>query len=562
MKQILFWVAIIICSKCFAQTKITKTIVADPRQGHSNESIQIFRITSLAPIFFREKFDKAFRQSDVIGNDFYGLQRIGTAYANNHPYERSDYVPVDGYKRTFTGKGYKYEFHGGTIDDDLTVYIETFDPLISHYTEKMKGYGEFFEKSLNIIEGEVDIHDVMHKFYKSPYKIPRTDVGIGNRRFADNISLYGAWVIERGSAGKKNNHEIHPLEQFWWRTDDLRYSKNIFNYYLNFAIDNSGRFESRGDFDDDDGELVEPWGKSPMDGIFALQFEIDRQKKEKLTYTINNISGKNAVAPFEDPKVHHLVIDNDTIISVIENMNDNIVSIDFTDVGYMHSPQQNPNKIKGFLVLKTKIRRTANDYAGSVRLHVNKKAESKMTRSYRIEFQKIKRIENNSFRYVDTERNKLYTYPQPVPAGFNEQSAFLELSYSGQSKKSIEIESLSKGQEYPLQGMSFIWKGSLINYIQAKVKCYNNRNKEILLGELVLNKNPPVSGQLEESDITTIQFEVPETAGPFKIRRDDNVEQNETGNETSYQVVTVGIFQIYFKITAIPEQANGGVITK
>ncbi|HQW95907.1 MAG TPA: hypothetical protein PLU58_08900, partial [Saprospiraceae bacterium] len=469
MKIILFIGLLLNVFHGISQSVISKTIVRDHRHGGVKEE-QIFKITSLLPIYFTDRFATAFRQSDVIGNDFYAAQRIGTAYAYNHWYEKSDYNPIDGYKRTFTGKGYMYEFYPGEFDDDLTVYIESFDPLITQYSSKINSYGELSEESINIIEGEVDVHDVVKKYYKSPYPIPTVSKIRENRRFADNISLYGAWVIEEGSLGKKNNHEIHPLEQFWWRDDGRIHSLNSVDYYLNLAVDNSGRFESRDDFDND-GELVKPWGESPLDGVFAIQFEVDRQKKETLVYTLNKIYSKNASAPINDPKIHHLIIDNDTLISVVENMSEDLISIDFNNVGYVSSQQPSANKIKGFLVIKSKIIgfpgtgpfHSGSDYAGSLRLHVNKKFTSKAVNSYSIEFEKIRRIENNSFRYYDHETNILYSHPEPVPIDFNEQSVYIELFPMQSSKKKLAIDSLAKGEELNLSGLNFIWKGSLVN---------------------------------------------------------------------------------------------------
>jgi hypothetical protein len=534
MKYAIIAACCIVSIMARSQSIINKVIVRDHRTGSTVREIQVFSVPHLLKFNDPVKADKAIHQSDVIGNDFYGPERIGTAYGKNG-FQRSDFIPVDGFKRTLTGKGYAYDYHDGVIDDDLNVYIESFDPIIEQHAQHIKSFGTFFEKSINIVEGEIDVQDGMHKFFQAPYPIPGTQKH-ADPRFADRISLYGAWVVERGSSGKPNNHEVHPMEQFWWRSDDLLRTNGIQRYYLNLAVDASGAFNSRDDFDSDDGPLIKPWGESPLSGTFAIRFEIDRSRKIKLTYDISSIAARNAEAPSIDPKLHYLIIEGDTLLTARELMSDNIVSVDFTDIGYIDSNSPT-GKLQGFLIIKSRINKKSTlEYAGSLRLQVEKKTISQIQTSYSVEFLRLERLENNSFRYRDAANGRVYTSPATVPANFNEETVFVQLTRPGAPAISLPVSTLPKNQFIALTPMKFLWSGSVLEFIEARLKCYNNAAKTIQTGEFYLLRSPSDIAGPEQTANTTVSFE-------FSPTTSDN------------QVVETAIFRLYFKVTPLSSRA-------
>jgi len=542
MKQILITAIFgFICSTTVSgQSTISKTLVRDI---HKNEMAQVFRITSLKEITDSSKFVKASRQFNIIGNDFYGEEEIGKAYANNKFYERSDYVPIDGFKRTLCGLGVEYGFHSGRIDDDLCIYIE--DPVLPCCSDYIRSFGKFFESSINIVEGEVDIHDRMHAFYAKPYPIPQVSRDRGLRQSSSRMCLYGAWVVERGSLLKPNNHEVHPLEQWWWADDRSQYDNNTITYYLNLAIDNSGRFESEGDFD---GHLIKPWGKSPLNGVFAIEFEINRKRKEKQIYNINKISDLNAGPSLSDPKIHYLVLDNDTLVSVYENIGTEMVNVEFVEVG-TPSPSNQNDIVKGVLLIKSNIKKTANDYAGSLRLSVQKKSESSIVNFYSVSIEKIKRLENNSFRYHDESTNKTYTSPTPVPASFNEKKVYIEVTGPGKVKRKMST-SIAKGQEQEVSNFNFSTKASLVNYLQLYVRFYTDSSKLLTLGESGMVSNPPLNGLEETWNESILESQI--RSATLKLRNPNNPNEDDDTNESSFIIVTTQMFRVYFKVKVTP----------
>jgi hypothetical protein len=341
-----------------AQSIIKRIQVRDHR---NNETRQVFKIDVLETAKNDGKYRKAKQNQGVIGNDFYADFKIGMAQ-NDNPWQISgtatDYQPIDGFKRTLTGKLLELRYNDGIKDDDFNFIIEV-DPkhelLVKHQNNiKRVNHGGINNTKYpwNVVYGEIDVFDDWHKYYKSPYSAPQ--------ELIDNVSLYGPWVLElydSDEIGKHHNnyHEIHPAEQVWWVKK--RNNGDTFNFIM--ANDASGRFNGRGDYTAyKDTKVENLWVNTPLNGVFAIAFSFN-PKVEKLNFRINTICQSGVKPTTTEPRLHYLTNQRDTLVS-IEEVGEKMVAIDFENVGFLPRPLWEGDQtgvVSGFLLLKSTVYR-------------------------------------------------------------------------------------------------------------------------------------------------------------------------------------------------------------
>lgn len=338
-----------------AQSTIKRIQVRDHR---NDETRQVFKIDVLETAKNDGKFRKAKQNQGVIGNDFYADFEIGMAQ-NDNPWQISgtatDYQPIDGFKRTLTGKLLEFRYMDGVKDDDLNFIIEV-DPKHELLVKHQKNIKRVNGRPWNVVFGEIDIFDNWHKYYKPPYSVPVA--------FIDNISLYGPWVLELYDRSENpihplkkhgNFHEIHPAEQVWWVKK--RNNGNTFNFIM--ANDASNRFDDRGDYTAYGNTKVENrWVNTPLNGVFAIAFSFN-PKVEKLNFRINTICQSGVKPTTTEPRLHYLTNQRDTLVS-IEEVGEKMVAIDFENVGFLPRPLWEGDQtgvVSGFLLLKSTVYR-------------------------------------------------------------------------------------------------------------------------------------------------------------------------------------------------------------
>lgn len=69
---------------------------------------------------------------------------------------------------------------------------------------------------------------------------------------------------------------------------------------------------------------------------------------------------------------------------------------------------------------------------------------------------------------------------------------------------------------------------------------------------MTFNKSPPVDKRLEGSEMTSVFFKIPENSTLLKQIPDENM----PSDDVSIYAISVGLFQIFYKVTVIPELNN------
>ena len=315
------------------------------------------------------------KQLGIIGNDWDGEDDIGTA-----PVERKLLIPGTGgmgpqvlnfwypniraqdnnraWKRTMIGtmkeEAVHYENNDWFPDHDIDFYVTPDADYKYLITENPKPNISFYSGAGSIInnkelpncpnvhdhvEAEIDLKDENEKQFLNFFN--------DQMKVAKSAGFFGTWMYDRGHC---DHPEIHPAEQIWWsiRTD------NVSTYRCNLVCDYSGRYDSRDQMDDEGGKfhIGKAWAEPPIKGVFALSFSL-KPGKERLVYRIfehdyHNLNVGNIV-PFDKAKIHHFILNNKTVITVIEPDKE-CVKVSFENVAF-----DNSGNLTGFVVLTSAV---------------------------------------------------------------------------------------------------------------------------------------------------------------------------------------------------------------
>lgn len=539
VKSILFTIPFILLDlNGYTQSIIKKISVRDHR-GNSTAYHQRFVITSLKSTLNDGNFEKARRQWGIIGNDFFKVERIGTAY-NDNALNVTDYYPIDGYKRTLCGRKIN-SWYGGDGDYNLLYDVTFTDPLLQKNFSKLDGLNNDYVWNYMLGENLLDAD------YKSYYpKMEKAEVLL---RPAG--CMYGAWIREVSGdfnpSSHKDYNEVHPLEQEWVIEQNFL-GKNKQFWSLLLANDNSGKFDEYSDYDSRPEKL---WCLDTLNGIFAFAFEINLNNKESINFLVNDICNNQVFIKNDDGKLHYLIYKNDTLVTLRENSVKEVVNINFYNVGFVNS---DPEKINGFVLITSRLEQKSKNSIGQIfnkgnlQLEVIYEKKSSIKQEIKITLQKIKRLENNSFRYNDADHNELYTCPTVVPNDFNEKSVFVTFK-QGRSQKSIFIPTLEKGQEYNFNDFVYNWEGRLTDEYFSGVNCTQNASpSSIGLGGVGIGGFPIRSRA--ESRPTMLRFDKPDL-----IRL--NIVPPDRGNtEGTYTIVNTSLFEITYKVELLSTRVN------
>ncbi len=535
------------------QTTIKKMVVRDHQ---TNSNWQVFTVDQLKPMLFDGTYEKAISQHDIIGNDYTAFEKILGKNSNaDGSATPTNFIPVNDYKMTFCGSLRSYDFHDPFPvvgqDNDLEIVL-TVDPANPNLTLNKYLWNSDFSSAWNIMEGEVNIHDAYRDRYPNPANVLESDV-----------CMYGAWVIEQYDVTEccfthANNNEIHPVDQFWYK--DHAVGKNNTSYSLNFFVDNSGRFDDREDYYSiPSGGEFKPWSKTPMDGIFAVAFEINLKRKDRITYWIEPTSDLGVEPAKDDGKVHYLIYGKDTLVKVYEGAatTKELVNIDFGNIGFIRSNNKNvlydSSVIRGFLLIKSTIAgpigvkqsgETYHSNEGNLRLRVEKQTVSDLQENLLITIQKIKRLQDNSYRFLNSFNQRLYTDPVPIPPHFNEEQVYLTLSAAGQDKSQL-IPELVKGQSSDLQNITGTWRGTLSDQYLFNLVCTNGYGGQVL-GSIKITGSPsPIINGVTQ---TVLGYQLPDNSSI------QNVVPGQP--QPPHLQIKANLFEITYKIDIIPQQAN------
>jgi hypothetical protein len=336
-------------------------------------------------------------QLGIIGNDFRGPERIGTAsferdFKANAWYAKitdaltagqldnlNFWVPQHReqvtYKRTLVGKlsnsvaGEEPNPHIADIDEvypdfDLNVdlipdpkykYLLT-DIKAREYTKLMWSQYEFsaHQSGLKDCDAEGNVLDFTERIETEvcidPKKLTHSnDAMITNLSQTPNqqICVYGPWIYDKGHCC---HPEIHPTEEIWWRADEGTGKR----YYCNVFCDASERFWWRDQMDD--GTKLKPWGAPPVAGLFAIAFEIpitnggSAFNQSIKNFEVSYIDHYNITEYPGANMTYSLIYQNRTLVTFTPH--NGAFKVSFEKVGFKPG---NTNIIRGFLVLQTSV---------------------------------------------------------------------------------------------------------------------------------------------------------------------------------------------------------------
>ena len=311
-------------------------------------------------------------QMGVIGNDFRGIEEIGTAAferASNKFFDpvgnlnfwypqrpSNDDRPL--HKRTLVGKveGASIADHSTIYEDyDVGVFIipnEKYQYLVTDgfprtYTALMstQWHGSLHQlgqpdcddsRSIaesQMVEAEIRPHSDIHSGVAARLR------DMISTRVSKDIAVYGPWIYDKGHCC---HSEIHPAEQIWWRGD---ISNNQKQYTFNVFCDASARFWWRDQMDD--STKLKPWGAPPIKGLFAIAFEAELGKPA-VKFEVSNIDHYNVAFVQGGNQVYNLIYQNDVLVTFIPHNDAFLVT--YENVGFVGT-----NKVRGFLVLETSV---------------------------------------------------------------------------------------------------------------------------------------------------------------------------------------------------------------
>ena len=323
-------------------------------------------------------------QQGVIGNDFRGIEEIGSAaferashntfipdnfnfwYPQKQP---NDHRSVVYFKRTLTGKvksARQVNIAGTYQDYDVNIDIipnpkymylindghrrEYTGLMSSQWTLSAHQSGKPDCDSPGDIEAFTRVECEIAEDYW-----PQGDHTFGRARLADlalirtggDMCAYGPWIYDAGHCCQP---EIHPSEQLWWSQPEGNGKK----FNLNVICDASRRFLWRKQMDD--GTKLKPWAEPPIKGLFAIAFEYNLSARDAAIqnttkqFEVTNLHHYNVIEYPNADQTYNLIYGGRNIISFMPH--NNAFKVSFEHVGI--SPAD-PNKIRGFLVIETSV---------------------------------------------------------------------------------------------------------------------------------------------------------------------------------------------------------------
>ena len=308
----------------------------------------------------------------IIGSDYRGIEEIGSAAferaSNNilipdwlnfwYPQKQpNDHRNIIYFKRTLSGKllnSHIADITGTYKDGDLNIDIEPSEEykyLITdghprEYTDIMSAQWRAHQAHLtdtgkpscDDAESIAEFSFVEAEIDNDPNAKSRLNSML-NSSLGRQISVYGPWIYDKGHCC---HAEIHPAEQIWW--GDRSSGGGV--YFCNLFCDESERFWWRDQMDD--GTKLKPWGAPPITGTFAIAFETEINTPA-VQFDITVQDAYNHVTVAENFERHHLVYQNTTLISVVQDPSQH-VKVSFEQVDLVGA-----NTVRGFLVIEATV---------------------------------------------------------------------------------------------------------------------------------------------------------------------------------------------------------------
>jgi hypothetical protein len=250
-------------------------------------------------------------------------------WTGSWPAERYYYInnwfPQAFSKRTMCGVLDHFNFYDGAGDEadwnNFTRPDPAFQYVINDVAARYGTTSEWHTDSSGRRLMETEITPDEH-FYENPWFPKSTGESPLEGR---KLCTSGPWVAEKLHDYRP---EIHPAEQYWWRSGT--------SGYLLLLQEDSNRFDRRDDYDFDGDPTPSwwrPWSRYPRTGTFSLAFRLS-PTRGAASVTINEDAVRNSVlfdsSDVDDGASHALVYNGRTLLRVVEQVTDNRVKVGFT----------------------------------------------------------------------------------------------------------------------------------------------------------------------------------------------------------------------------------------
>lgn len=324
-----------------------------------------------------------YQQLGVIGNNWNGIELIGTAPAENLVHQNTWWpIIYDGkaMKRTVTGQLINFlrrTAGTGESDDDFNFVVSPIKDELFEIAQRR--FQSHFE-----VNGEIDLPTSLWNKYNEYYPIvPKQELDI--------ICIYGPWVHDAiDFLGANHNYlEIHPTEQLWWAS----IHNKVLTYHLNLWQDCSGRFDNEDQYEEVQNlEFKNTWTKDPLKGIFSVAFE-SPLKTKTLDFQIKIQEINNGVLSNDQYKTHYLIFKNDTIAKVTEPPGLDYFKVKFDSLA-IDAYSILPNfatgvvdtLIKGFIVIETNVEKKYFQPPGYIIFNVEERNMPELNKNIQLKF--------------------------------------------------------------------------------------------------------------------------------------------------------------------------------
>jgi len=439
-------------------------------------------------------------QMEVAGNDYFGVQTVGTAVANNEWWASrisfNEWYPVkEGTKRCACGfmlRFRKMELldHAYMIYDiDHNMYLRPFSKF-QYLVEEPDNLTPPFNRE---IEGEIsltdDLDDVNNEEMFSP------DDGLLSKNISKPLCIYGTWLVDDNRIMKSGTEkedgefeltqrhvEIHPAEQIWFKNSrGTLYLTNVADYSRRYNVDDDDNFDKT------NGNLVKPWAETPLKGNFAVAFEC-KPNGNIQDYKIYTTYANNMFERANDGQTHVLKYKGKILVQVTENSG---TYNDFISVSFDSVTLRPDGVIQGYILIKSTLGKKDIN-GGTITLAVTKN-EVIQPGFYNLQVKSIKRLDNNSYR-CRTPEGATVTWPEST-SGYDEATANFELTTTG--GKVSRTFSIPTNQSLPTTTLRVIGKkistqDNLLFTITAKDNEGNNLGKGKIFAESIVGKKSGV----------------------------------------------------------------------
>jgi len=404
MKKIILIAAIFFL---LLNTQMAQSVIQEVKTSRGKE----FNVTTLGPHINNGMYEKAVnRQLGIIGNDYYQLDVIGTAPAEEYPVRWSPFHSPDdvwfpitldkinrtSFKSTCVGilkivsrrhssddiwDSFIWQGYGHERDDDWNFYVIPKGDIIN----KINMHGGLSDFIKNTVTYEIDVPDNFSSFFN--------DQQTYTPKIFTPFAGYGPLVTDQGH--DTWGVEIHPAEQMWW----TKQTPESITHYLISISDASERFDDNSDYHvpllhdlpSTNPTWKGPWQKVPQESVYAIPFLIKKNDTEIINIT--EITSSESLPEYERIRTermhddHYFLTFNGETILEINYHGSTDAEFHIDNLGWDPEPflRFNETIYKGFIIMKSHVQTYAGHQIHQI-IRPNKNQHLDKRPEYKIDF--------------------------------------------------------------------------------------------------------------------------------------------------------------------------------